>query len=231
MATYLHITAPNEIEDTLLNYSVGHFGQAQGTEFTTSPLSDNLGYDGTTQTAISVTEGNIPFSVTNLSQGSIAILKHIANKNHLPPIDDDITFEEFWQGIRKWNEKTSTSPSTRHLGHYKVLQCSDGNDQNYSDAEPNPSNIIMKVYYYIAMAALKSGNTLDRWCHATTAMIEKIPGTPKINKLRVIHLYEADYNMMLKLLWARKLVWNSHSNNRLNDGQAGSRPGRRALDI
>jgi hypothetical protein len=54
-------------------------------------------------------------------------------------------------------------------------------------------------------------------------MIEKIPGCPKINKLRVIHLYEADYNLFLKIVWALKLVWNIHDNNRLNEGQADSR--------
>lgn len=29
-------------------------------------------------------------------------------------------------------------------------------------------------------------------------MIEKIPATPRINKLRVINIYEADYNLLLK---------------------------------
>jgi hypothetical protein len=62
-------------------------------------------------------------------------------------------------------------------------------------------------------------------------MIEKIPGCPKINKLRVIYLYEADYNIILKIIWARKLVWHVHDNNRLNEGQAGSRPGFNAIDV
>jgi hypothetical protein len=62
-------------------------------------------------------------------------------------------------------------------------------------------------------------------------MIEKIPGCSKINKLRVIHLYEADYNLILQIIWARKLVWHVHDNNLLNEGQAGSRPGRNAIDV
>jgi hypothetical protein len=62
-------------------------------------------------------------------------------------------------------------------------------------------------------------------------MIEKIPGCPKINKLRVIHLYEADYNILLKIMWARKLVWNAHNTNCINEGQAGSRPGCNAIDV
>jgi hypothetical protein len=37
-------------------------------------------------------------------------------------------------------------------------------------------------------------------------MIEKEPGNPRIHRLRVIHLYEADYNLILGVFWARKLV-------------------------
>ena len=37
--------------------------------------------------------------------------------------------------------------------------------------------------------------------------------------------------MVLKILWARRLVWHVHSNRRLNDGQAGSRPGRNSIDV
>jgi hypothetical protein len=62
-------------------------------------------------------------------------------------------------------------------------------------------------------------------------MIKKIPGCPKINKLRVIHLYKADYNVILKILWARRLVWHANDQDRLNEGQAGYRPGRNAIDV
>jgi hypothetical protein len=76
-----------------------------------------------------------------------------------------------------------------------------------------------------------SGISIYRWQNSTTAMIEKIPGCPKIHKLRVIHLYEADYNLILKVIWARKLVWNAHDTNSINKGQAGSRPGCNAIDV
>jgi hypothetical protein len=38
-----------------------------------------------------------------------------------------------------------------------------------------------------------------RWCTSVTVMIEKDPGNPRIERLRVIHLFEADYNLSLKL--------------------------------
>ena len=80
------------------------------------------------------------------------------------------------------------------------------------------------------ISALNTGTSLNRWQNCTTMMIEKVPGCSRINKLRVIHLYEADYNIISKIIWARKLVWHAHDNNMLNMGQAGSRPGMNAID-
>jgi hypothetical protein len=37
--------------------------------------------------------------------------------------------------------------------------------------------------------------------------------------------------MVLKILWSRKLVWNVQDNNRLQEGQAGRRPGRKSIDV
>jgi hypothetical protein len=62
-------------------------------------------------------------------------------------------------------------------------------------------------------------------------MIEKQLGCPRINKLRVIHLYEADYNLLLKIIWARRLVWHAHDLDKLNKDQAGSRPGPNSIDV
>jgi hypothetical protein len=62
-------------------------------------------------------------------------------------------------------------------------------------------------------------------------MIEKILGNPRINKLRVIHLYKADYNLLLKIVCARRLVWNAQAHKKINNGQVRSRPGRNAIDV
>jgi hypothetical protein len=62
-------------------------------------------------------------------------------------------------------------------------------------------------------------------------MIEKQPGCPHIKKLRVIHLYEADYNLLLKIMWARRLVWQVLDLGNLNAGQAGSQNGRNSIDV
>jgi hypothetical protein len=136
--------------------------------------------------------------------------------------------ETFIKALR--SEGTSTSPSGRHLGHYKCLFADDGHP-SYTESDPDPNTKMMRVCYCIPTAAFSWGVSLPRWQSSITVMIQKIPGGSKINKLRVIHLYEADYNFMLKIIWARRLVWNAHDRNRLNAGQAGSRPGRNPKNV
>ena len=60
-------------------------------------------------------------------------------------------------------------------------------------------------------------------------MIQKEPGNSKIHRLRVIHIYEADYNLILGLKW-RELMHAAEDEGLLNDGQYGSRPNRSAHD-
>jgi hypothetical protein len=124
----------------------------------------------------------------------------------------------------------STSPSGRHLGRYKCLFKNDGYT-DFTDEDPDPNNKILGVYYNVATAALQWGISLQRWKNSITTMIEKQPGFPQINKLRVIHLYEADYNLILKIIWARRLVWHAHDLDKLNAAQAGSRPGSNSIDV
>ena len=61
-------------------------------------------------------------------------------------------------------------------------------------------------------------------------MIEKDKGQPRINRLRIIHLFEADYNLFLKLTWGSRLVRRALHMDLLNDGQHGSVPGRTTMD-
>jgi hypothetical protein len=56
-------------------------------------------------------------------------------------------------------------------------------------------------------------------------MIEKSPGVSRLDKLRVIQIFAADYNLILKVMWSRKAIWKIHNAGLLNNGQAGSRPG------
>ena len=58
----------------------------------------------------------------------------------------------------------------------------------------------------------------------------KEPGNNKIHRLRVLHLYEADYNLLLSLKW-RELLHQAEDHDLLHHGQFGSRPHHSAPDL
>ncbi|KAI2509680.1 hypothetical protein MHU86_4800 [Fragilaria crotonensis] len=89
---------------------------------------------------------------------------------------------------------------------------------------------IVKLLPEILNIAITRGIAPPRWCKAVNIMIEKDKGRPKINRLRIIHLFEADYNFFLKIMWGSRLVRRSVQMNLLNEGQHGSVPGRTTMD-
>jgi hypothetical protein len=59
-------------------------------------------------------------------------------------------------------------------------------------------------------------------------MIRKDPHSSKIHRLKVIHLYEADLNLLLGVKW-RSLTHHCIDNSLLHPGQFGGLPGRDAM--
>ena len=119
---------------------------------------------------------------------------HQAHPLEQPEISLKISREEIRKGFRLWRESTSTSPSGRHLGHYKSFVGDDA-----------------FVDYLRAQMELPAqfGFAPTRWAQALQTMLPKDEGTPKVTRLRVIQLFEADYNFLLRIIWGRRLVWNA----------------------
>ena len=91
-----------------------------------------------------------------------------------------ITEDDIKKGFKSWKESTTTSPSGRHLGHYKALI-----------QDP----LLLTCMCKFLNIAISRGISIPRWCQAVNVLIEKDHGQPRINRLRIIHLFEADYNL------------------------------------
>jgi hypothetical protein len=76
---------------------------------------------------------------------------------------------------------------------------------------------------------LKHGYCFNCWEKVVTTLIEKDPGDPRIHRLRVIHLYEDCYNLLLGLTY-RKSLHAAEDLEVLHEGNYGSRPCRSSLD-
>ncbi len=67
-----------------------------------------------------------------------------------------------------------------------------------------------------------------RWKTCASCAMPKDTGSPKLMHPRIIHLYEANFNLFTKILWGRKLVWHAEKCEALGNE---SRPNKSCLDI
>jgi len=143
------------------------------------------------------------------------------------------------QGFKKWPEATTTSPSGRHLGIYKSLAKHFPPPKDKTNPTPNnepddpiqSGTDILKLIISMMSLAVKHTHTYDRWRTIWTLLLEKDAGNPTIDRLRTIHLYEADYNLLLKWFSSQGFILKSEKAHRITESQGGGRPGRSAIDL
>ena len=91
-----------------------------------------------------------------------------------------ISITDMKNGLKKWIENTTKSPSGRHLGHYKAFLTFDDN----TDKELEDFNIeMLTIYNTIVNASIFLGTPIMRWKESIAVMIEKIQGNTKHMKL------------------------------------------------
>ena len=76
---------------------------------------------------------------------------------------------------------------------------------------------MLKTINVLISATIEAEPPLKRCLLSTVVMIEKISNTPRINKLRVINIYEADYNFLLKLFWPKTSTRLAEATNTLGE--------------
>ena len=109
------------IEHELLTYNRDWFRQAKDTPFGHGELYDLVGYDGLTEEATSIVEGDcIAYMGRPISRELQVFLEECKRPAAIDDIRTAITLKEFKSTVQKWKESTSTSPSGRHLGHYRT---------------------------------------------------------------------------------------------------------------
>ena len=126
------VRAPQEIQDLLMARNRKHFGQAHGTPLTHPDLIAEVRYDGTGVTADMILEGE--YEAEDLDEASRLFLRHMQRRTDTV-LPAEITKEEFLEKIKNWPEKTTTSPSGIHLGHYQVLRKRHNLDPRTQQAE------------------------------------------------------------------------------------------------
>lgn len=216
------ITDPDTITSALYNRNVSHFAAAFGTPFTTPPLSQDYNWCASSPSATTTLNGTFtPYADDLVNR----ILRHLNRK--VPPTLAPLTLSQLIRRLRRWRETTCTSPSRRHLGHYRVLlpPAKFDLDEYMSSKAGQILQLHLQIINYCAM----TGYSLHRWKKIVTTVIPKEHNNHKIHRFRVIHLYEADLTSLFST-WSRRMVRASEQHNAINNGSFGARPGRSSTD-
>jgi exonuclease III len=232
------IEVPTEVLFQLQQRNRTHFGQARGSPFTVPPLVDQLGFCGDGTSSDDILNGE--YDATGLDENVALLIQHLKQSAEMAAVisHPTITEQEYIGKLKVWKESTSTSPSGLHLGHYKALIAR--HDYSAVEAETIEENAkkeewdhmqscLLRLHVQQLNYALERGYAYMRWRTVVNTILFKDPDNVRIHRTRVIHIYEADYNLMLGIKW-RVALYQAEAFRELNDGQFGSRPRRNAID-
>ena len=103
-----------------------------------------------------------------------------------------------------------------HLGHQKaLLKC-----------RAHPTGQDAGTSYFKALSifmnlATTTGTPPERWSVITTTVIEKAKGDNRIHRQRMIQMPASDANLLLGLLWGRRLIFQANDAGLLHQEQWG----------
>ena len=195
---YITITEQDEVENAIMHNNSKRFHLAASTPLMERAAVNSIGYLANTEIANSIVEGNFE-PAEQLDEYTKKFLKFIGRRPTLPQFNGRVSAADFIAYWKKAKEKTSSSMSKRHFGHYKAA---------------SKNNFLSNIHAKICDTAASNGISIDRWECGLTVMLEKIKGVIKVDKLRAILLMEADFNFINKLMFGNRLMKQCKKYNR-----------------
>ncbi len=210
----------DKLECAILDHCHQQYRKAATSQFGHGTMQALLGFNGISKASSQILEGTL---FDNCNEDCFPGVKEFVASMAMPQplqnitlMDTEIKEEDFRKGIKGWKESTSTSPSGRHLGHYKAA---------LQDTK------LTRGYQMMTNLPVCHGFAPLWWQQAVSVMIEKDPSSPKIMRLRIFHLFEADYNLFLKLIWGSRLVWQAEDYGLFGNDMHDSCKGRSTMDL
>jgi hypothetical protein len=159
------------------------YHQAHRTPFGQEPLSSYLGYRADTKGAKDIIQGNpLPSQIKDtLPPETQALFNRLSTlaSNTFPEVPSVISPDQFKSCYKVMSENTSSSPSSRNLGHYKAAVLSD---------------IMAAVHSTMMSILLTAGFSPNRWRQVVDVMLSKKAGDHRIHRLHIVALQESDFN-------------------------------------
>ncbi len=207
------VTNPTQLFHAILTQNKLHFSQASNTPGATGNLSSILPPFARNLVTDAILAGT--FDLSNIDpvpevEAFLSTMKQPETLQGITPINVAITQEDFQHSFKVLPDKVASSPSGRHMTHYKVCA---------------KSNAISAILASMITIPFQLGFSPKRWQKAIQVMLEKDTGRPLIHRLRVIQLLEADMNLAFRTIWGRRLISHALKHNTSSPWQFGNTPG------
>ena len=210
------MTTKESIEAACLQESSRRFRQASDTPFLQSPLYEAVGDMGFGPASEAILAGTyeIPEGTDPYAAKLIHHLRMPDRVRDAPPVDTSLDVERYRDGWRKAKEVTSSGIS----GLYFSFWIAGVEHQGICEFEAIMANI-----------PYRTGHSPPRWKKGINVMLLKKLNNYLVSKLRIILLYEADFNHNNKLV-GRDMMRNAELHNTIAREQYGSRKNHSAID-
>jgi hypothetical protein len=206
------VTEPDEIGFYICQTNVKQYNQAELTPFASGYLADLLGDVLTSQEASDLLQGQLQLDHGRLPlPETITMLDFLSTPypSIMSPSDGRITADQFIDNYRNVQEKTSSSYSGRHVGHYTAIL---------------ENSTLVDIHLAMMSIPYQVGFSPMRWHEVVDVMLEKEAGNPKQHRLCIVALLVSDYNQSQRILVARRLLHHMEDHHMIPDMQYGYRP-------
>jgi hypothetical protein len=166
----IEVDTQDEVERRTMDECYNRFRLTEGTPPMMEPLRSKLGYLGTTDAARQILAGTYipPPGVDAITREFLTALQATAPLDPSNRISCEITRHDFQQHWRKARERTSSSLSGLHYGHYKAATDSD---------------YLSEVHALMTELAVTGGAPFLWWQSGLLVMLEKQKGVYRVDKL------------------------------------------------
>ena len=214
----IHYKTQEEVESAIMSMCKQRFLLTEDTPLMNSDgLCQKLGYLGNTRTAEDILDGRytVPKNIDKVTKELLHQINEVKRQlsNKLPSSVSLQDYKQFWKTCK---EKTSSSFSGLHFGHYKACATND---------------YLASIQAKSIDLCFRTGIPLRRWSTGLTVMIEKLPGVTLVNKLRAILLMEADFNFGNRLIIGKKMVQGLEKKQFFPQDSFGSRNNLCAIEV
>jgi hypothetical protein len=219
---YTTVTDSTTMFNILLKRNFEHLMQSKSSMFTTGKVLDMCGWYGEEEGMEDILRGVIDHDLIakdypQFGEEGAAFLKALQyakdeEGNTVQPFKWRFGVEEYMAVFNKTKESTACGPSGLHMSHWKA-------------ACERPC--IARVHAFFMWAAFEMGFTYSRWEQSWHCMIKKLKD-PLLPKLRIVQLFEGDFNAGLKFLIGKKMMRYMNDKNLHDPETFGSRSGKTA---